>query len=611
MSAITALEKYIDSISWTSSACACFTESPDEYIRRFEKLLGKKHINGNPLINYEDDLWDFRPYYESTDEKIVIRFRYVPKEILEIIKCYALYKLVNGIKVSTVNGHIYRFSHAINSILDSKQYNSFALITTNDIIEHIESKNYSAGTKSNAYISIIDIADFINYNYRYPLLIDIYKLKSNAETATNNRSTTLEETKIPNMPDKLYTLIRDKAVETMRSEHEPYEYRATACMIVILSQTGLRINDLTRIKTDAIEETTLSKSGYKCHFLKYTAQKPTKAFEKMKEFKIFATSLTVEAFNTLLEIRNQCRFSKEPYLYVIEPYRKKFDKFPVSGKHFYKQYLHFLYNYLYDVINQPWDNIRQIVFNPNTKKAETLSCPDTRQFRVYVCTDLYNKGVSLLYIRTYMGHLESQMEGYYVRPKDVFQENTAYAGKVIKDIYEGTKPLGLYSSEISEAVTKFINENNLNVYTDIDEVVKAFGDRITIRAKDGGACITCNMFGCSKDNRTNEAMCAYNLCPNIYHFFYSIDMTYQNFKNLQDTFQANLNNHFEKAAQKELSKIKDLINRRLDIEIIELEKEIEKRGIDNVLDQYPTLIDVVSNLNNIREEIEVWRTKKI
>lgn len=104
-------------------------------------------------------------------------------------------------------------------------------------------------------------------------------------------------------------------------------------------------------------------------------------------------------------------------------------------------------------------------------------------------------------------------------------------------------------------------------------------------------------------------MCAYNLCPNLFHFYYMVDVSYMNFQTLQDTYHAMKDSGKTKAAQKELSKMRDLLNRKLIPEMDELDKEIEARGFNTILDRHPSLLDIMTNRENIRKEIEVWRTK--
>ena len=161
--------------------------------------------------------------------------------------------------------------------------------------------------------------------------------------------------------------------------------------------------------------------------------------------------------------------------------------------------------YCLDDVRKDWDGIKKrIYFSAQTGKIK-ISIPDTRQFRVHLCTALYEKGIPLVYIQRYMSHLSEYMLGYYVRPKDTYQENIAYSEKVIKEIaVNDTTPLGLLGEDIKKNIKKFITDNNFNVETDIEAIVKAFGDKVVIRGKTGGVCIKTSIVPCSKDARTNE-----------------------------------------------------------------------------------------------------------
>ena len=140
--------------------------------------------------------------------------------------------------------------------------------------------------------------------------------------------------------------------------------------------------------------------------------------------------------------------------------------------------------------------------------------------------------------------------------------------------------------------------------------MKELGDKVIIRGKTGGVCIKTSLMPCAKDARTNQMMCAYNLCPNLFHFYYMIDVSYLNFKTLQDTYETMKKNNNIKAAQKELNKLKDLLRRRLIPELDELEKELARKGFETIINQHPSLVEIIENKDNIREEIELWMNKK-
>ena len=292
---------------------------------------------------------------------------------------------------------------------------------------------------------------------------------------------------------------------------------------------------------------------------------------------------------------------------------------PHDKSRFRNLYRRFLYWHLPTESTTEWEGISSFTYHSNpygekkgTASAVELYVPDTRQYRVHLCTVLYNQGVPLIYIQKYMGHLSDYMMGYYVRPKDTYQENIQYSEKVIREIAgEDVTPLGgnMLGEDIKENIKKFIADNGFNVQTDVEAIVKALGDKVIIRGKTGGVCIKTSLMPCSKDARTNEMMCAYNLCPNLFHFYYMVDVSYMNFQTLQDTYHAMKDSGKTKAAQKELSKMRDLLNRKLIPEMDELDKEIEARGFNTILDRHPSLLDIMTNRENIRKEIEVWRTK--
>lgn len=175
---------------------------------------------------------------------------------------------------------------------------------------------------------------------------------------------------------------------------------------------------------------------------------------------------------------------------------------------------------------------------------------------------------------------------------------------------EDLNPLGgSYGSDIKKSINEFIEKNNFNVEKDISAIVDAFGEKIIIRGKTGGVCIKTSLMPCSKDARTNEMFCAYNVCPNLFHFYYMADVTYMDFKTLQDTYSANLKSGKQVAAEKELNKIKDICKRRLLPELEELDNELVRKGQDKIIERYPSLIDIIINKDSIKQEVQLWMSK--
>jgi hypothetical protein len=154
--------------------------------------------------------------------------------------------------------------------------------------------------------------------------------------------------------------------------------------------------------------------------------------------------------------------------------------YPVAPEQFYKllmAYYVYINNY-FPVINVSEDmypglgkyNVSSLN-NCKANKGLVLVHPVTEQYRVRVCTELYNKGVSLQYIKRFMSHLSHEMEGYYSRITiDNPQEDMNYSMMTFRQIISGEiEPLG-GSSDIVSRIDKFIKDGKYNVASDLTTI---------------------------------------------------------------------------------------------------------------------------------------------
>lgn len=602
---------YVNNIPWNKSPIFAFSKSLEEYLKAFERVLGKAP-NKESKVDFSNDIWDFNPYYTDINSNSY-RFLFisVPDEIKVYCKFYVLHTIMDKRKLSTINTRFMAFYDLIGKILIKTNHKNFFLITTNDIINEIESRNIKPNTKANKYLAIYQLYRFFKMKYQLDLLIDLNVIETKIKENRDNGGR--EYDKVPNIPNEYFNIILSKMVQLMRNESENYEVRATAALTIILSQTGLRLSDLVGLKVGQIFSKKLVRSGFETHYIKYQTRKTSRANSPLVEFNIFCNELCTEAFKTLIEIREKSPLSKSnEFIYVIEAKKKLNQRFPIDTHIFQSNYNHIFRTYLLDMASRPWPGINETKWIQNTHNNKyifkKMYIPDTRQYRVHLCTVLYEKKVPLVFIMKYMGHLSEQMAGYYARPKDTFQENVMLFERVIRELVEDDiTPLGgLYGKEIKKSIEDFIKDNNLSIVDDISSITEKFGDKLIIRGKTGGVCIKTSLIPCSKDARSNEVLCAYNLCQNLFHFYYMIDLTLLDFNNLKNTYEVNLKNNREVAAQKELFKIISLCRQRLLPELEELKKEIERKGIQNIINIHPNLIDIIENKESIESEVRKW-----
>lgn len=602
--------EFVDDIPWDENPAFAFSDDAEEYLRAFREVVDVIPVGGGK-ISFSNEVWDFNPYFDGiNDDSLKVQFIGLPQPLADYCKFFVLYSIMGKKKISTANVRLSSFRSVYGKIVSTTSHDSIRLITTEDIINEVNQRNISAGGQHDIYESVYQVYAFLKGNYKLDLPVDLEKLKNagiNAKVAAKK-----DESKLPNIPEEYFLAIISTAVRVMRDVTQSYNYRAFACMLVMLSQLGLRLGDLLALRTDQLHRKKLAKSGIEAYYIHYKSRKPSKPHDKMLEFDIFSTPLCTEAFNTLKELRNFCPLSAgNDYLFVLEKHINSKDELPIPNHRFNLHYKKFLYTFLPELCTHQWDGIPWSQLHLGKDKYVRLAVPDTRQYRVHICTALYEKGIPLAYIQKYMGHLSEYMLGYYVRPKDTFQENVKYTEEIVKEIAgDGLTPLGgSFGEDIKANIQKFIEENNFNVQTDIESIVKAMGDKVIVRGKTGGVCIKTSLMACPKDARTNEMFCAYNLCPNLFTFFYMADVTYMDFKVLQDTYEAMRSTGKTKAAQKELNKLKELCRRRLLPELKELRKELEKQGKDTICIKYPTLSEIVANQDEIEKEVSEWMNK--
>lgn len=598
-------EDYIVNIPWEKNPAFCFADGSDIYAEAFKNVIEFVPQVEN-RINFEDDIWDFRQLYADINSyTYIIRFNQAGNDYKEYLKFFAIYGISRKSKISTINTRISKFISLINDIKSHTNHNSFSLITSDDIITLIENKNVTNGYKSVLFTSAHSIYDFIIKNYNLKYAVDINALKERAATYTKKAKQ--YDDKTPNIPEEYYVDIINKAIEVLNDESECLNTRMTAGMIILVSQTGLRVQDLLGIKVDDLSKRYLPISKVTCHYLHFQTRKPSKAHSDMLEFDIFASELFVEAFNKLCEIRKQCEFSNEPYLYVLDSVQLSKNTYPIMEHRFNNEYQRFYFVHMYGHANKTWEGITPIKYQP-TKCKDIINIPSVSQFRVHLATALYNNGVSLVYIQRYLGHLSEYMLGYYVRPKDNSQENADYAERIVKKIVcdDGT-PIGLMGKELKDNLIAFIQKGNYNVTTDTQQILDDLGENLVIREKGAGlCCVKTSIIPCKHDARTNATLCAFGLCPNIFHFYDAVDVSYQTLHDLEQSYALNLDRGFTRAAEKELRKLKDFIERRFKPELNELNRLVNKHGLEAFCFEHPDLRNVATNINDIYKEVELW-----
>lgn len=405
-------------------------------------------------------------------------------------------------------------------------------------------------------------------------------------------------------------------IEVMNNEeYKPY-IRSIAAFFVLLSQTGLRLGEALGLEADSLfyEEIFDDKKGY---YLKFKTWKRETGNNTSSEEFFYVNELTKQAYDVLMKTGQDRREKfKENYLFMgaSKPQKKSF---PLEHNYYSKMLPNFFntidFTEILDYQLKDIDAFKKVPYYKNNEKKQYFIVPNTHQFRVHMCTELINKGVSLEYVQKFMTHLSSEMTTSYYRNDEKLEEKKK---KVTSNVLEmilkkDTKPLGNKGSKLVNQIDKFIKKNKFDVRKDLNEILEKLDSELSITPKTGGLCIKTDFLECRVEAKSNEFFCAYNVCPNLYDFFYMADISYKQCKDLEKTLNHNKKNGFLVEAEKQCYMLKTIAEKKLLLELEELENVVDKKGLDFITNNFPKLLPILDDIDNIKKEIEKWSNLKV
>lgn len=576
-------------------------------------------------IYYSDEIWDFSPYITVNISKHSVRitFKNINQPFCDDVKNYAFLKILeNKEKIQTIRGRVLELRKFFSFVYE---HNCFSVqdISLNLIKDYVRSRE-----KDKNQLGIFEIKKdiksfFVTYSANFTDILTSDIAKYCDERNVKLLNAIRKQNKIPDIPQNYFNKLLDSLILIMRDKSIDIDYRSIACIHIIESQTGLRINEVLNLDVNSLKTINIF-NGEESNYITYNTWKRENGNNISSKEITYINALAKEAFITLKKLHSQKRKQlKQTYLYMGSKARNQESDFPLD----YDRYMHdeiYFYiqlNTIFPVLNLNPDEYPMLTTKKSGIKTDftgtikgqikTITFPSHHQYRVHCCTELYNKGVPLQYIQRFMGHLSHEMAGYYVRPKDTIQEDAAFANQILKDIVSGNARLLGGDKGLKDKIDNYISNNNLSVYEDLDEICSLLAEKIPIRQKLGGVCIKSSVLReCSIDAKTNEFYCAYGVCPNIFHFYYMADISYRQANELVKSIELNTNKGLLKQVQKEKNMLSTIIKNRLKPEIDELKVMVEAKGIDAIYKEHPEVQPIIENLDTIEREITEWTSLK-
>ena len=584
-----------------------------EYLERI------KQVNRLPFnrvtVYYSDDYWNFEGYTNANIDTSYLHFYFqkCPTGFRDDLKNYVLLSIIQDrCKIQIIRDRfnlIRRF---------------FCYISQNGVanIKNIQPQ------MSRDWISSLDISITTSFIYVQALnsFFETYNIYIDEIFGDEFfvRFTAIEEQemkherinrKTPSIPDEFFNQSLAAAIKTMNDIAAPTFYRGMAAMLVIASQTGLRTGELFALEIGNVHPVGTI-DGVTIYNLTYKTWKNAHGSQTMNTATTHFNQLAKNAYDVLTELYEEKRNNWNlNYLFLDSKNKHGPSKFPVApisaAENF--TYLFYYFNRFFKtVLEEPSTDpmLRTVKYQPSKRSpAVYILKPSVMQYRVYLCSQLYAKGVPMEYVNKCMAHLYKEMEYYYARSKSTMQEDAELATKVIYELVtKKVTPLGA-DKGLVEKIDEFIARNNYNVETDIDTICEKLAALIPIRQKTGGYCIKSSKFReCSKDAATNEYYCAYGVCPNIYTFYYHVCVSYRQAKDLVDSITRNKVAGHIRQAEKESNMLRTILKKKLEPQLKDLKDRIDKYGVAQILSEHPEVADIVEDMNRVEREVNTWRT---
>lgn len=594
-----------------------------ETFKRIDKLPFS-----NLDIRFSDDTWDFSATTDLPVSKTKLMFYFDSSSAYcEPLKMYVLDGILKkSVKIRVLQNKVISVMRFLKQF-EAEGYKVYSMVPKTafkrlfDDMEDTCSYNTVCAYKGH----LLMFSDFYERNFEELADKSIRKFLQDRNTAKLNDIKHANKT--PEVPIDYFPVFLDAVKAIMRNEQEDSEDRITAATIVLYSQIGFRTAELFTVKTGAIHSVYSPDKDKPLYYMDFISFKHGKGENGGTIAHTYINSLSREAYNLLNALCREYRNNLGVDTLLVTKFQKNAT---ATAQHYSTRYRKFVMRHWKELqclnIGDNYEDLSffevgtffqpakdgTYTYDKNADWAKDLQMddriyyPTIRQFRVSVCTSLYRQQIPLHYIRKHMNHLSEDMAAYYIRPQKNLEKE--YSETIYRAVFkDGSRMLGTNGDAFVQKINEFIEQNHMNIQDDMEGVIQSVAKKFPLRSKVGGMCIRCGeVIPCASNNSTDVIYCAFGMCPNHCHMFFMADISYEEYLQNRDTAQYNKDNGYKKAYQKELNKLKYIIEHSLMPELTMLEVELERHGEEDILEKYPQLTYIVNHLDSIKQEVQTW-----
>lgn len=478
----------------------------------------KRNFQITEEIFFDDDVWDFSAFNISKRATEVYKYNF--NSIQECFRFGVKFAILNKlfiekVKFSTVY-KVYSDIRAISNYMKKIKVNNLNLLTLKVLkdyfeVECIDLTNHSKTLRAKSLKDVLNV--YIRYeNMQFKSLVEYIDIfisnhpEKRAVTAVNQY-----------IPDSLLNQIVSLAVKDLNNNKLNIRDRMIAGFIVIIAETGMRIEEVSMLETNMLKS--ISDGKKEAYYLNFYTFKTTRYGESKRLTYTFLTDLALSAYNKLCDLRNEVINNLNEISLLRLKIQIKEDKI-LKGRKNISELRDIVSKYTLDEIDYIEKEINRFIFistetgrqkrggallrrnmeefyirhekdfdisalsNSEIEKFSKLSITseskyqkyfnkeernkhsfdeiknkkyiyvNPHQFRVTVCTKLFLKGIHLDYIVKHLNHISEEMTIYYNKSVE-FEKNLE---DTLDILIENSTEEGLIQTNAQKVKNEFFKE---------------------------------------------------------------------------------------------------------------------------------------------------------
>lgn len=351
------------------------------------------------------DVSRFFPY--APQHRCIIDFRKVPREAMEAVQATSRMEVYLGKAPSTVQGHIGVLSRLFERAIKEGIWD-YRMLDLNDLKRILNDSGLSDGQCAKTCAALMSLYVIMGSFFGQTMVqMDTDGLESLRRNYSVLERATQNAHKTPDIDPDYFESVESALPLLVRDESLRINYRMCAALLWLDLYLGLRVSELIMLKTSGhVVKSTVK--GQEADYLFYGVPKLEHggAIEHYSE--CYMLPGAVVAFETLLELRQLVPgWEKTDNLFILA------GKGRVDERRFDYYIIRLFAKRLKDLCSESWSEVKTRVY-----KGKHYHIPNITQYRVHLCSYLYQQGVRLHIIELGMSHLTQAMQAYYVRVED-------------------------------------------------------------------------------------------------------------------------------------------------------------------------------------------------